>query len=499
MESRDTLFATTKPLRKLHQALYADVVRTFGQPIGRLVNDSRRVTPGSVFAAYPGEVSDGRKYIPAAVAAGASGVLWEAQDFVWQDDWQVKNMPVENLAMHLGELADAVYNHPSQRLWMIGITGTNGKTSCSFWLAQTLAALNIKTALIGTLGNGFVDALNVSGNTTPDPIVLHESLATYVAAGAHAVAMEVSSHGLVQDRVEAVAFDFAVFTNLTRDHLDYHDTMEVYGAAKARLFDTSDLSYAIVNSDDEFGKSLTQRLASRALECITYGIESGDIRARDIVLENRAVTFSVVSRWGEFNVRAPVVGRFNVYNLLAVITVLLVANIEPSAIAAALKTIRLVPGRMQRVDSDRGPTVIIDYAHTPDALKKALLSLREIATGRVICVFGCGGNRDRGKRPLMGAVVDRLADVRVVTSDNPREEAPATIISDIIAGMRGECSVIEDREQAVRQTIGAANASDIILIAGKGHENYQEIAGQRLPFSDKAIAEESLARWSAAQ
>lgn len=497
MASRDNLFATAKPQRQTSSTLYADVIETLGQPIQHMTNDSRCLAPGSVFAAYPGEAADGRKFIQQAVDAGAGGVLWEPDDFSWQETWQVRNMPVANLSMRLGELADAVYDHPSQRLWMIGVTGTNGKTSCSYWLAQALDALGIKTALLGTLGNGFVGSLSESVNTTPSAIALHESLAKYLSAGAHAVAMEVSSHGLAQRRVDSVAFDFAVFTNLTRDHLDYHRTMEAYAAAKARLFDIPNLAYAVVNSDDSFGQSLVQRLASRPLECITYGVASGAVRARDIVLQADGLSFQVNSRWGDFGVFAPVVGRFNVYNLLAVVTVLLAANVDQVAIAGALERITPVPGRMQRVAADRGPTVIVDYAHTPDALEKALLSLREIAKDRLICVFGCGGNRDRGKRPLMGDIAARLADASIVTSDNPRDEAPARIINEITAAMHDKYVVIEDRAQAIKRAIQNACVNDVVLIAGKGHETYQEIAGQRLPFSDAALARESLARWSA--
>lgn len=493
------LFATDKPFRPRQDALYAEVVATLGQPIEKLSNDSRRVAPGVTFTAYLGATTDGRNYIAQAIEGGASAVLWEPRGFQWQADWRVKNMPIENIAQRLAELADAVYGHPSQRLWVIGVTGTNGKTSCSFWLAQALNALGTRTALLGTLGNGFLGELSASSNTTPDAIVLQESLASYVSTGARAVAMEVSSHGLAQRRVDAIAFDFAVFTNLTRDHLDYHATMEEYAAAKARLFDMPELDYAIVNSDDAFGAELARRLAERPLECITYGIESGDVRAQDIRLGADGVSFKVASHWGSFEVWAPVVGRFNIYNLLAVTAVLLAGKTEPAAVTAALAKLTPVPGRMQRVNADKGPSVIIDYAHTPDALEKALQSLREIKRGRLVCVFGCGGNRDRGKRAEMGAIAARLADFSIVTNDNPRDEAPADIIEAITAAMPSDYAVIEDRAEAIHYAIAKSSEADLVLIAGKGHETYQEIAGRRVPFSDAETAGTALQKWTARQ
>lgn len=496
MTAPGALFHGAKPARGVKSRLYAEVCSVLGVPIEKLTNDSRRVTPDAVFAAYPGATSDGRKFIDQAIQAGASAVLWEPSGFQRRPEWDVPNMPVANLASRLGELADAVYGHPSQRLWVIGVTGTNGKTSCSYWLAQALTALGFRTAVLGTLGNGFTNDLSASNNTTPDAIVLHESLAGYASAGARAVAMEVSSHGLAQRRVDAIAFDFAVFTNLTRDHLDFHATMEDYAAAKARLFDMPSLSYAIVNSDDAFGVELARRAAKRRLECVTYGIDSGDVRAKNIVLKSDGVSFEVTSRWGDFTVRAPVVGRFNVYNLLAVTAVLLAANIESAAIALALSKISPVPGRMQHIVADSGPTVVVDYAHTPDALEKALLSLREITSGRLLCVFGCGGNRDRGKRPLMGSAAARLADFTILTSDNPRDENAAAIIAEIVAAMQGEYEVIEDRAAAIAHAITAARAEDVVLIAGKGHETYQEMAGRRIPFDDAAIAGECLQQWA---
>lgn len=490
------LFERQKPARAVDGRLYEEMSSVLGAPIKRLTNDSRRVARDVAFAAYPGAASDGRNFIGQAIEAGASAILWEPQNFQWSPEWQTPNMPIANLANRLGEIADAVYGHPSQKLWVIGVTGTNGKTSCSYWLAQALAALEVRTALLGTLGNGFLNELCPSNNTTPDAIVLQESLADYLSAGARAVAMEVSSHGLAQRRVDAIAFDFAVFTNLTRDHLDYHGTMQEYAAAKARLFDMPGLGYAVINSDDAFGAELARRMAAYPLKCVTYGIDSGDVRARKVVINHTGMAFEVSSNWGDFEIRAPVIGRFNVYNLLAVTALLLAANAEPAAVAAAIAKITPVPGRMQRIVAEAGPTCIIDYAHTPDALDKALQSLREVTSGRLVCLFGCGGNRDRGKRPLMGEVAARWADFCVVTSDNPRDESPAATIAEILPAMNGKYDVIEDRAEAIAHAIRVARAGDVILIAGKGHETYQEIAGTRIPFSDAAIARECLQRWT---
>lgn len=487
------LFATAKQRERPAATLCAELVKALGGSPTPLSNDSRTIRQGGVFVAYPGSISDGRAFIPQALAAGARAVIWEPENFTWRDEWRVPNLPLAELANRLGELADCAFDHPSARLWMIGVTGTNGKTSCAYWLAQVLNRLGARTALLGTLGNGFPNALTPARNTTPDPLEIHGSLAAFLSAGAQAVAMEVSSHGLDQRRVDHVAFDFAVFTNLTRDHLDYHGSMEAYAAAKARLFDWPGLRYAIINADDAFGAELLARTAERGVETISYGRQAADVRAGAVTLTARGLKFDVTSRWGDFTVEAPVLGEFNVDNLLAVSALLLSAGYPPQDSAAAIRELAPVPGRMQLITHPDAPSVVVDYAHTPDALTKALQSLRALAPKQLICVFGCGGDRDRGKRALMGEAATRLADRVIITSDNPRSEPVERIIDEIIAGAaRANYEVLPDRGAAIRSAVCAAHANDIVLIAGKGHENYQEIAGTRYPFDDADVARRAL-------
>lgn len=487
------LFATAKQRERPAATVCAELAQALGGEPTQLSNDSRKITPGGVFVAYPGSISDGRTFIPQALAAGARAVIWEPYGFDWRDEWRVPNVPVARLSQRLAELADCAFDHPSARLWMIGITGTNGKTSCTYWLAQLLNRLGVRAALLGTLGNGFPDALTPARNTTADPIELQSSLAAFLAAGAQTVAMEVSSHGLDQRRIDHVAFDFAVFTNLTRDHLDYHGSMEAYAAAKARLFSWPGLRYAVINVDDAFGVELLARTSASGIETVSYGRHAADVRASAVSLTARGVKFEVGSRWGDFTLEAPVLGDFNVDNLLAVSAVLLSAGYAAQDIAEAIRALAAVPGRMQLITQPGAPSVVIDYAHTPDALAKALQSLRMLAPKQLICVFGCGGDRDRGKRALMGEAATRLADHVVITSDNPRSERLEDIIDDIIAGaVRPNYAVLPDRSAAIRAAVCAAHPDDIVLVAGKGHENYQEISGKRYPFDDAEVARRAL-------
>lgn len=465
----------------------------------RLVADSREVRPGDVFLAFPGAVHDGRHYIAAAAAAGAAAVLWEAEGAHWPADVALDNHPVFSLRQQAAALANAWWDTPSRQLWMIGITGTNGKTSVCHWLAQCLEAQGRRAAIIGTLGNGPVGALKGSAHTTPDAVRLHGLLADFRAAGIEAVAMEVSSHALDQGRVEGVHFDVAVLTNLSRDHLDYHGDMAAYAQAKARLFAFPGLRHAVLNLDDEFGQSLAAQLAGGATRVLGYGLEQGELRGRLRRLDDRGLSLAVESPWGQAELTSPLLGHFNASNLLAALGALLVSDVPLHAAITALSTVRSVAGRMQRLGGAGQPTVIVDYAHTPDALEQVLRTLRSLACGRIVCVFGCGGGRDRGKRPLMGEVASALADQVVVTSDNPRHEDPAKIAADILAGMPPGQTVILEREAAIQTAIAAASAEDIVLIAGKGHETYQEIAGERRPFSDAEVAAAALARWQGAK
>jgi UDP-N-acetylmuramoyl-L-alanyl-D-glutamate--2,6-diaminopimelate ligase len=394
-----------------------------------------------------------------------------------------------------GEIAHLVYGRPSERLWLAGVTGTNGKTSVSQWIAQAMNLFDCPCAVIGTLGNGFPNRLAESPNTTPDAIALHRLLAGFVEHGAVACAMEVSSIGLDQNRIGGVDLDVAVFTNLTRDHLEYHGTMEAYGAAKARLFDWPGLGAAVLNLDDPFGAQLDAELAGRVRTfgyTLTGKVSRGEtLAAQDFRMTPAGIAFTL----NGVAISAPVVGRFNASNLLAVIGALLAGEESLEDIAGVLPRLTFPPGRMQAVGGHDAPLVVIDYAHTPDALEKALATLRETAAargGRLACVFGCGGDRDAGKRPIMGAIAERLADRVLLTSDNPRSEDPDAILAAIAEGMLAKPEIESDRGRAIEIAIAEADRRDVILLAGKGHEPYQEIAGVRHPFSDLEHARSAL-------
>ncbi|HQS43645.1 MAG: UDP-N-acetylmuramoyl-L-alanyl-D-glutamate--2,6-diaminopimelate ligase [Methylotenera sp. 24-45-7] len=466
------------------------LLTSFNLTFTAITTDSRKVVSGALFLAYPGTHSDGRHYIAQAIAAGAAAVVWDSNDFAWPADWQVPNIGVVGLKEQVAEIAAEYYGHPTQKITMLGVTGTNGKTSVSQWLAQALTNLGQKTAVIGTIGNGFVDSQIAASNTTPDAVLLQQMLAGFVTQNAKAVAMEVSSHGLHQGRVNAVKFDVAVLTNLSRDHLDYHQTMEEYAAAKAQLFSWPSLRAAVVNADDAFGLSLLEKLQTQAKPVLTYGLHAGDVRGADLQLLQHGLRMQVSTPQGDAILFAPVLGRFNAYNVLAVLSTLLALEISLTDAVAALANIKPVAGRMQQFGGDDKPLVVVDYAHTPDALDKVLATLREQVQGenQLICVFGCGGDRDAGKRPLMGEVAAKLADRVIVTSDNPRSEDPAQIIAQIEVGMHKPHLTELDRAAAIQRAISEARAGDIVLLAGKGHEDYQEIQGLRTPFSDAAVA-----------
>jgi UDP-N-acetylmuramoyl-L-alanyl-D-glutamate--2,6-diaminopimelate ligase len=457
-----------------------------------ITSDSRQVRAGMVFAAYPGEAGDGRQYIAAAVKAGAVAVVWEAQDFVWPEAYtSVPNFAVAELREHLGDIAAAVYGNPSENLWVIGVTGTNGKTSCTQWIAQCLNQLSRKAAIIGTLGNGVPPDLHYTGNTTPDVTVVQAALKDYRDQGVTALAMEVSSHGLDQGRVHGVQFDVAVLTNFTQDHLDYHGDMATYAAVKSKLFNWSSLRYAILNIDDALGRELA--LQPTAAEVVTYGFEPANVQGSELKLSLAGLSMRVETAWGNGHLQSSLLGRFNAHNLLASLAVLLVSDVPFADALRVLEQVQPVAGRMQTLGGNSQLLVVVDYAHTPDALEKVLQTLRELnPAGKLWCVFGCGGERDAGKRPLMGAAVSRYADVAMVTSDNPRSEEPQTIIDAIRVGMNGQEMVALDRAQAIQNVITLAQAGDVVLIAGKGHEDYQEVAGVKYPFSDVVVAQAAL-------
>jgi UDP-N-acetylmuramoyl-L-alanyl-D-glutamate--2,6-diaminopimelate ligase len=466
--------------------------------VKNITSDSRQVKAGSLFIAYPGDKSDGRNYIAEAIKNGAVAVIWDPKDFSWKPNWKVENTPIKNLRKQAGRIADQFYKKPSEKLWMIGVTGTNGKTSITQWLSQCFNFLERKTAVIGTLGNGLPNQLESTQNTTPDAVVLQELLASYVKEEVEAVAMEVSSHALDQGRVNGVHFDVAVLSNLTRDHLDYHGSFENYATAKKRLFVSSDLKLAVLNVDDEFGKEIAKDLGALGVPTMTYGVDAGDVRASKIHFEHSSFSFFVTTPYGQADVSANLLGRFNVYNVLAVLATLLVSNVSLADAIEAISHIQSVNGRMQRLGGGSLPLVVVDYAHTPDALEKVLQALKEQTQEKLICVFGCGGNRDVGKRPLMGKVASEIADAVVVTSDNPRDEEPEKIIQAILEEMHGKYAVEEDRAKAISIAISSAKPGDTVLIAGKGHEYYQEVAGEKHYFSDFDQAQKALKRYEGA-
>ena len=451
-----------------------------GATIRRLSSDSRRCAPGVAFFAYPGERADGRAHITDALARGASAVVWEKKGFDWRNEWRVPNVPLADLKQQAGALAHEFYAKPSESMWVCGVTGTNGKTSSTQWLAALLG----DCAVIGTLGAGFPGKLSAALNTTPDALETHSLLRDFLQQGARAVAMEVSSHGLVQGRVNGVRFDCALFTNLTHDHLDYHGSMSAYGEAKARLFEMPGLETAVLNLDDPFGVQLARRLKGK-LRTIGYSLEP-----RDAPVDQKLVA--------DAQLRIPALGRFNVSNALGVLGCLVANGIPLQKARELLAGLPPVPGRMQAVGQE--PLVVIDYAHTPDALENVLTALRPVARergGRLAVVFGAGGDRDPTKRPLMGAVAARLADRVLITSDNPRSEDPRAIIADIERGIAAPHASEPDRARAIEIALASADPADVILIAGKGHETTQEIGGRKLHFSDEEQVRAALVRGKA--
>ncbi len=486
------------------------------EPGAALVADSRQVRAGDAFFAWPGQNVDGRDFIDAALAAGAGAVLFEGDD---RGDATprpgrpalpagLRNHPrvreIAGLRTLAGPIAAHYHDHPSRHLDVIAVTGTNGKTTSTQWMASGFAAAGIRSAVIGTLGSGVVEAgrtpdLQAFGLTTPDALGLQRLLADYVARGIRCVALEASSIGIDQGRLNGVSVDTAVLTSLARDHLDYHGTSAAYLAAKLRLFSWPELRHALINGDDpvapEFLASLAPGVASLAFGHLpgTHGWRAArKLSAWRIVEDAHGSTVSIGGDFGRTEIPLRILGQFNVVNALAAASVWLVHGMPFDEAMRRLAELPPLPGRMQRVDVEACPLVVVDYAHTPDALMSVLQALRPLAQarhGQLWCIFGAGGERDVGKRPLMAVAVERSADRAVVTSDNPRGETPFRIVSDIRSGFLREPWLTElDREQAIRRTIETAAPADVILIAGKGHETFQEIGGRRLPFSDPEIA-----------
>ncbi|MDN5923521.1 MAG: UDP-N-acetylmuramoyl-L-alanyl-D-glutamate--2,6-diaminopimelate ligase [Xanthomonadales bacterium] len=466
--------------------------------ISGLSLDSRSVRAGEAFIALRGTQTHGLDFAAAAAARGAAAILAEPLGAADTGAVPPTNLPtvyVSDLRERLGEIAARFYDHPGADLEIIGVTGTNGKTSIVQLLAQALTALDRRSASIGTLGAGVHGALVSAARTTPDAISVQALLAAFRDDGVRDVAMEVSSHALVQGRVNAVPFALAVFTNLTRDHLDYHGNMQAYGAAKAKLFAWPGLRVAVINDDDAFGRSLAAGLPAQ-VRALRYGIasETAEVRASDVRRHSDGVDFMLHTPWGDAPVHSPLLGGFNVVNLLAVAACLGALDCDLPALVRTLQGLAPVAGRMQRLGGGDWPVIVIDYAHTPDALTQALASLREHARGKLICVFGAGGDRDRGKRAPMGAAAEAGADIIIVTDDNPRSEDGDAIAVQILAGMAQpqHARVIRDRRQAMATAISEARAGDIVLIAGKGHEAYQESHGEKRVFDDALVARELL-------
>jgi len=461
--------------------------------ISGLSLDSRRIEPGQAFVAVSGGRRHGMDFVRQAAARGAAIVIHDGLAAVPELDLPAVAVP--GLEQRLSGLGARFFHHPSDQLVVAGVTGTNGKTSTAHFIAQAWQRSSGDAGLIGTIGYGPLAALQAARMTTPDPITLQGMLADCIGQGVEKVAMEVSSHALDQGRCDDIAFDAAVFTNLSRDHLDYHGSMEAYAAAKRRLFIDCHPRFAIVNKDDTLGKSLLDEIRN-GTEVLSYGTNgSSELRGAVLAMDSLGMTLKLASPWGEGEVRSGLLGAFNVSNLLAAAGTLALLGMPWTRVLHQLEIMHPVPGRMHCLGGEPNqPVVVVDYAHTPDALQQALKALRSHLHGRLVCVFGCGGDRDRGKRPMMAQVAESLADQLVLTTDNPRNEEPSAIFEDMLGGLErpADAQIVEDRGTAIRQAIRGSSEGDIVLVAGKGHEAWQESRGQKIPFSDEAAVRAAL-------
>ena len=466
--------------------------------ISGLALDSRRLVGGELFLAVPGFAVDGRNYIASAEESGAAAVLADtADDYQLNPDaFGIPVILVPNLKQKIGMLANRYYQQPSEGLSIVGVTGTNGKTSCCWFIAQLLSLLEQPCAVMGTIGKGVPPKLEPCLNTTSDAVSLHQYMAELLEQKVNSMAIEVSSHGLDQGRVDGVAFEVGVFTNISRDHLDYHKTMDAYAGAKAQLFADGRVRKAVINLDDEYSGMMIDNCKS-STEVLTYSLvdPKADVFAEQVSLQVDGVVADIRTPWGRGQLQTPQLGRFNLQNLLAVIGAVCVQGYALDRVLSRIPELSTVPGRMQRFGGGLKPLVVVDYAHTPDALSSVLSALREHGAERLSCVFGCGGDRDRGKRPLMTKAALAGADKVVVTSDNPRSENPAQIISDAIVDMDSTVIAIEDRAEAIATTVAEAEVGEIVVVAGKGHEDYQEVQGVRLPFDDRVHVIQALEMW----
>lgn len=470
---------------------------------GDLQTDSRKVKAGDAFIAWPGAATDGRAYVTKALEQGAAAVLVEAEGldaFALNSD---KVAALKGLKAATGLIADQWFAHPSGEIEVLAVTGTNGKTTTAWWLAHALSKVKLNAragcALVGTLGVGVPPALESTGMTTPDPVLLQRVFRSYADQGLAACAIEASSIGIVEHRLDGTKIRVALFTNFTQDHLDYHGSMEAYWQAKAQLFDWPGLQTAVVNIDDAHGAKLWAKLQAGSLDVWSVSIQGpARLQAKDIGLGEQGLSFTVLEAGHSLRMNTRLVGQYNVSNLLGVLAALRSLGLTLDEAVAACADLEPVPGRMQQIVKPELPLVAVDYAHTPDALEKALRALQPAAQqrgGKLWCVFGCGGDRDNSKRPLMGQAAQTHADCVFVTSDNPRSEVPETIIGQILAGMKtGQALHVQvDRAAAIAEAIAHADTRDVVLIAGKGHEDYQETKGVRHPFSDMAEAQKALA------
>ena len=482
---------------KLDQLL-GDVATTgvegsLDRDITSICHDSRRVKPGALFVAMKGENVDGAAFIPKAIAAGAEAVVTETD----ADTGKATKVFVPDTRLALADLAAAFYQNPARHLRIAGVTGTNGKTTTAFLIKHICEQAMHRCGLIGTVRYEIADRILPASRTTPESLEVHDLLWQMRSAGCKAAVMEVSSHALMQARVRGVEFDAAVFTNLTQDHLDYHRTMEAYFDAKMRLFsgllEQKKKGQAVINLDDRYGQLLVQKFHDQ-LPIVTYGVRAqSDFRASNVRIDFHGTSYQLDARGRSYLVRLPLIGAFNVANSLAAIAASNVMGVDVRTAVLALAQAPAVPGRLETVPGQRQFKVYVDYAHTDDALLNVIKACRELKPARLIVVFGCGGNRDKTKRPRMGAVVDQHADYAIVTSDNPRKEDPWAIIDDITPAMTpGKFEIVLDRKQAIRTAIDLAQPRDIVLIAGKGHETYQEFADHTIPFDDVAVAQSAM-------
>ncbi len=500
---------TAKVMQSLAALLQGEAEISKDCQISGLTLDSRQVQTGSCFVAVPGGASDGRDYIEAAIVAGAAAVLAEKQGYAFDaKPFSVPVVLIDGLGRKLSKIAGRFYQHPSRACTVVGITGTNGKTSVAYLLAQAIDQLGKTAGLVGTIGVGVVGANNKSSLTkstltTPDAISVQKQLRELVDTGCEVVCMEVSSHGLQQERVAAIEFDQAVFTNLSQDHLDYHGSMQAYGEAKGRLFKYSSVQTTVVNVDDAFGQSLQTSVSLPVIACslnAEYWHKPGCLIAQQCQPHSDGLVFEVHYDGKQQTMASPLVGEINVYNLLSVVAVLLNMDYELEKIASVLPQCKAPPGRLERISAmvnnlQSKPAVVVDFAHTPDALEQALKAVRAHCKGRLSVVFGCGGGRDKQKRPKMGRIAQSLADSVMITDDNPRGETPAAIVADILAGMQAPVNVQHKRALAIEQAVLQAEPQDWVVIAGKGHETEQVYADRTLQINDREIAADALQAW----